>query len=136
MLTFFLELVFFTLLISLLKVNHLLLSTLLTNSVFFFFVLSMYLTFSQMFYSQKPLLYVPTLYNGNMPISPFPQKIFIELMETATTGVECSFNKVLFKQIEGMVKRCSLGPALVNILVRFYKTKLFHSIFKYVPLLC
>ena len=62
---------------------------------------------------------------------PFISKaFFIELMKSATSGVEFSFNDIMYKQTDGVAMGSPLGPALVNIFVRFYEEKLFSQISK------
>ena len=51
--------------------------------------------------------------------------VFIELMKIATSGVEFSFNDIMYKQTDGVAMGSPLGPALANIFVGFYEEKLF-----------
>ena len=51
--------------------------------------------------------------------------VFIELMKSATSGVEFSFNDSMYKQTDVVAMGSPLGPALVNIFVGFYEEKLF-----------
>ena len=41
------------------------------------------------------------------------------------TGVEFSFNDIMYKQTDGVAMGSPLGPALANIFVGFYEEKLF-----------
>ena len=50
--------------------------------------------------------------------------IFVELMKSATSGVEFSFNDIMYKQTDGVAMGSPLGPALANIFVEFYEEKL------------
>ena len=61
---------------------------------------------------------------------PFPQKVFIELMEMTTSLVELSFNDIMYYQIDGVAMGSPLEPALANIFVGYYETKLFQTISK------
>ena len=38
------------------------------------------------------------LYNGELTPPPFPRVIFVELMQTATSSVELSFNSIMHRQ--------------------------------------
>ena len=75
-------------------------------------------------------IYTETFYGGYFPTPVIPKHAFIELMKTATTSVEFSFNNVIYRQIDGVVMGSSLGPALPNIFVGFYKLKIFDKISK------
>ena len=71
------------------------------------------------------------LYCDDSDAQPFISKaVFIELMKSATSGVEFSFNDILYKQTEGVAMGSPLGPALANIFVGFYEEKLFSQISK------
>lgn len=52
---------------------------------------------------------------------------FIELMETATNGIEFSFNNTIYRQHDGVAMGSPLGPALANIFVGFYERQLFST---------
>ena len=54
-----------------------------------------------------------------------PKDVFVELMKSATSSVEFSFNNTMYKQTDGVAMGSSLGPALANIFVRYYEEKLF-----------
>ena len=63
-------------------------------------------------------------------------------MKSATTsGVEFSFNDIIYKQTDGVAMGSPLGPVLANIFVRFYEEKLFSQIpkpstyFRYVAMI-
>ena len=49
---------------------------------------------------------------------------FKELMSLATSGVEFSFNGVMYRQIDGVAMGSPLGPALANIFVGHYEQKI------------
>ena len=71
------------------------------------------------------------LYCDDSDAQPFIFKaVFIELMKSATSGVEFSFNDIMYKQTDGVAKGSPTGPALVNIFVGFYEEKLFFQISK------
>ena len=53
--------------------------------------------------------------------------VFIELMKSATSGVEFSFNDIMYKQTDGVAMGSPLGPALANIFVGFYEEKTLFS---------
>ena len=63
-----------------------------------------------------------TLYDGHLPTPVIPKHVFIELMKTATTSVEFSFNKIMYRQINGVGMGSPLGPALENIFVGYYES--------------
>ena len=63
-----------------------------------------------------------TLYDGHLPTPVIPKHVFIELMKTTTTSVEFSFNKIMYRQINGVGMGSPLGPALENIFVGYYES--------------
>ena len=63
-----------------------------------------------------------TLYDGHLPTPVIPKHVFIELMKTATTSVEFSFNNIMYRQIDGVGMNSPLGPALENIFVGYYES--------------
>ena len=71
-----------------------------------------------------------TLYDGHLPTPVISKHIFIELMKIATSSVEFSFNNIMYKQIDGVAMGSPLGPALANIFVGYYESKLFNKISK------
>ena len=65
------------------------------------------------------------LYCDDSDAQPFVSKaVFIELMESATSGVEFSFDDIMYKKTDGVAMGSPLGPALANIFVGFYEEKL------------
>ena len=73
-----------------------------------------------------------TLYDGHLPTPVIPKHVFIELMKTATTSVEFSFNNIMYRQIDGVGMSSPLGPALENIFVGYYESS-FLIIFQNLP---
>ena len=63
-----------------------------------------------------------TLYDGHLPTPVIPKHVFIELMKTATTSFEFSFNNIMYRQIDGVAMDSPLGPALKNIFVGYYES--------------
>ena len=51
-------------------------------------------------------------------------------MKTATTSVQFSFNNNMYRQIDGVAMGSFLGPAVANIFVGYYESKLFNKILK------
>ena len=71
------------------------------------------------------------LYRDDSDAQPLISKaVFIELMKSATYGVEFSFNDIIYKQTDGVAMGSPLGPTLANIFVGFYEEKLFSQISK------
>ena len=54
----------------------------------------------------------------------------MELLHSATSTVEFSFDNTIYRQIDGMAMGSPLGPALANIFVGYYEEKLFSEISK------
>ena len=54
-----------------------------------------------------------------------PKDVFVELMKRATSSVEFSFNNTMYKQTDGVAAGSSLGPALANLFVGYYKKSYF-----------
>ena len=66
------------------------------------------------------------LYCDDLDAQPLISKaVFIELMKSATSGVEFSFNDIMYKQTDGVAMGSPLGPALANILLGFMKKNSF-----------
>ena len=59
-----------------------------------------------------------------------PKDVFVELMKSATSSVEYSFNNTMYKQTEGVAMGSPLGSALANIFVGYYEEKLFSQMQK------
>ena len=70
------------------------------------------------------------LYDDDLVPPPFPRKIFIKLMQTATSSVEFSFNDTMYRQTDGLALGSQLGPALANIFDGYQETKLFLNVKK------
>ena len=66
-----------------------------------------------------------------MPPS-FPRAVFVELMQTATSFVEFSFNNtcIMHRQIDGFTMGSPLSPSLANIFVGYYEALLFKKVNK------
>ena len=54
-----------------------------------------------------------------------PRDVFVELIKSATSSVEFSFNNTMYKQTDGVTMGSPLGPALANIFFEYYEKKLF-----------
>ena len=70
-----------------------------------------------------------TLYNLPDSQPCIPKEVFVELLHSATSTVEFSFDNTIYRQRDGVAKGSPLGPALANILVE-YEEKLFSEISK------
>ena len=70
------------------------------------------------------------LYDGELTLPPFPRAVFVELMQTATSSAEFSFNNIMHRQIDGVAMGSPLGPSLANIFVGYYKALLFKRVNK------
>ena len=66
-----------------------------------------------------------SLYESNLTPTIMDKVVFIELMNTATTSVEFSFNNRIYIQIDDVAMGSPLGPALANIFVGYQEEKLF-----------
>ena len=82
---------------------------------------------------------VDSLYRDpSIPKPPFPEEIFVELINSTTKGVEFSFNNTMYRQTDGISMGSPLGPILAGIFVGFYEDILFKqgvlpaSYFRYV----
>ena len=64
------------------------------------------------------------LYAGELTPPPFPRAAVVELMQTATSSVEFSFNNIMHRQIDGVAMGSPLGPSLANIFVGYYEALL------------
>ena len=65
------------------------------------------------------------LYDQSNSRPVIPKDVFVELMKSATSSVEFSFNSTMYKQTDGVAMGSPLGPALANIFVGYYEEKLF-----------
>ena len=66
-----------------------------------------------------------TLYDKSDSQPVIPKDVFAELMKSATSSVEFSFNNAMHKQTDGVAMGSPLGPALANIFSEYYEEKLF-----------
>ena len=69
-------------------------------------------------------------------VLPFPEDVFIELMEIAAKSVSFSFNEIMYRQIYGISMGSPLGPILTNIFVGFHERLLFEKFPKPFIYLC
>ena len=70
------------------------------------------------------------LYDSELTPPPFPRAVFVELMQTANSSVEFSFNNIMHLQIDGVAMGSPLGPSLANIFVGYYEALLFKRVNK------
>ena len=70
------------------------------------------------------------LYSSEHSPAPFSRQIFVEVMEMATSSVDFSFNDIMHRHIDRVAMGSSLGPALANIFVDYYESKLVQTISK------
>ena len=71
-----------------------------------------------------------TLYNISDSQPRIPKEVFVELLHSATSTVEFSFDNTIYRQIDGVAMGTSLGSALADIFVGYYEEKLFSEISK------
>ena len=62
--------------------------------------------------------------NEDIEPPPLTEKSFRELLLNLTSGVEFSFNNVMYRQIDGVAMGSPLGPVLANIFVGFCESKI------------
>ena len=62
-----------------------------------------------------------TLYKSEFIPPTIPKALFAEILSTATTSIEFSFNNTMHKQIDGVAMGSPLGPILANMFVGYYK---------------
>ena len=65
------------------------------------------------------------LYDQSNSRPVIPKDVFVELMKSATSSVEFSFNNTMYKQTDGVAMGSPLGLALANIFVGYYEKKIF-----------
>ena len=70
-------------------------------------------------------IYLNVLYDDSDLQPLIPKDMFVELMKSATSSVEFSFNNTMYKQIDGVAMASPLGQALADIFVGYYEEKLF-----------
>ena len=81
---------------------------------------------SQMYFWMKQFEFVSdTFYSNKFIPADFPQAVFIELMQMATSGVEFSFNNTMHRQTKGIAMGGPLSPVLPNIFFGYHENKLF-----------
>ena len=69
-------------------------------------------------------------YFGELTPPPFLRAIFVELMQTAASSVEFSFNNSMHRQTDCVAMDTPLGPSLANIFVGYYKALVFKRVNK------
>ena len=65
-------------------------------------------------------------HNDNIDTEPtsLSEKSFRDLLRMVTSGVEFSFDDIMYRQIDGVAMGSPLGPILANIFVGFYEDKI------------
>ena len=71
---------------------------------------------------------VKELFNHGLAPIHLNSKVFEELLTIACSGVEFSFNDVMFKQIDGISMGSPLGPIIANIFVGFHENRLIKDV--------
>ena len=96
----------------------------LTSTLISSCVLLMYPACSPTFLLMKPSKSVrkPSM-TSLCPDQFIPKDVFVELMKSATSSVEFSFNNTMYKQTDGVAMTSPLGPALANILLLLLFTR-------------
>ena len=64
------------------------------------------------------------LYHSDIERPSLSEKSFQKLLRMVTTGVEFSFDNIMFRQIDGVAMGSPLGPVLANIFVGFHEQRL------------
>ena len=64
-----------------------------------------------------------SLYDQSDSQTLISKDVFVELMESATSSVEFSFNNTMHKHTDGVAMGLPFGPALVNIVVEYFMKK-------------
>ena len=83
--------------------------------------------FSNVPFTENIQICADAFYSSEHPPAPFPRQIFVKLMEMATSSVEFSFDGIMHCHIDGVVMGSPLGPALANIFLCCYESKLFQT---------
>ncbi len=68
------------------------------------------------------------LYQSELERPSFPEQVFIEVMKSAISSVEFSFNNEMYLQKDGVAMGSPLPPALANIIIGVHEHKLLSSI--------
>ena len=72
-------------------------------------------------------IWADALYSSKHPPAPFPRQIFDKLMNMAASSIEFSFDDIMQSQIDGVAMGSLPRPALANIFVGYYESKLFRT---------
>ena len=70
------------------------------------------------------------MYNGELTAPPFPHANFVELMQTATSFIEFSFNYIMHRKFDGVAMGSPIGPPIANLFVGYHKALLFKRVNK------
>ena len=81
--------------------------------------------FTNAFFDETIKICSEALYDQSDSQPIITNEVFVELMKSATSSVEFSFNNTVNKQTKEVDVGSSLGPALANIVVRCHDEKLF-----------
>ena len=69
-------------------------------------------------------IYSEALYDISNLQPVIPKNGFVELMKSATSSIEFSFNNIMYKQTDGVAMGSPLSSALADIFVKYYAEKL------------
>ena len=81
--------------------------------------------FTNVFLDETIKICLEALYDDSDLQPLIPKDVFVELMKSATSSVDFSFNNTMYKQTDGVAMGSPHGSAMANIFVGYYEEKLF-----------
>ena len=80
--------------------------------------------FTNVLFEETLEICVNQLYHTDLDPPSLSESSFRKLMRKVTTGVQFSFNDIMYQQIDGVAMGSPLGPVLANIFVGYYEERL------------